>query len=364
MSLKAREGKMLVFESDKEMTFTEEQLMRVSVAILEAAGVKPDDAKMTSNLLVKSTLAGHHGHGIGMLRGIVKSIMKGETKPENDIIILRESPTTALVDANWSLAHVSSIKCMNLVIEKAEKNNVGVVSYFNTPPTGRISDYVLLAPPHDMIGMMWVDDYPGVVPFGGAEPMFNTSPIAVAIPNGEEDTFLMDFATSVCSGGKVGLAREEGKLMPEGYIVDKDGNPTRDPSKDYGGILPLGGPAGYKGMALAMWVDMFAGILSGRGPAHFSDAPTRGSGVTMIVIRIDAFRPIEEFKKEADTLMKAIRNAKKAPGVEKIMVPGEVEWENERLQLENGIKLSEKYWTNRIVSTAKEVNVNLEELLK
>ena len=355
---------MLVFESDEELTFTKEQLTRVCVAILEAAGVKPEDAKLTSDLLVKSSLAGHHGHGIGMVRSIVNSIKKGETKPENDIIVLRESPTTALVDANWSLAHVASTKCMNLAIEKAKKNNVGVVSYFNSPPTGRISDYVLLAPPHEMIGMMWVDGYPGVVPFGGAEPIFNTSPIAVAMPNGEEDTFLMDFATSVCSGGKVGLAREEGKLMPEGYIVDKDGNPTRDPSNNYGGLLPLGGPAGYKGTALAMWVDILGGILSGRGPAHFSDARRRGSGVTMIVLKIDAFRPVEEFKKESDTLMRATRSAKKAPGVEKIMVPGEIEWENERAQLENGIKLSEKYWNNRVVSTAKEVNVNLEELLK
>ncbi len=84
----------------------------------------------------------------------------------------------------------------------------------------------------------------------------------------------------------------------------------------------------------------------------------------MIVLKIDAFRPVEEFKKESDTLMRATRSAKKAPGVEKIMVPGEIEWENERAQLENGIKLSEKYWNNRVVSTAKEVNVNLEELLK
>jgi uncharacterized oxidoreductase len=354
---------MLVFESDEELTFTKEQLTRVGVAILDAAGVNPDDANLTSELLVKSTLAGHHGHGIGMVRGIVRSIKKGETKPESDIIILKESPTTALVDANWSLAHVASTKCMNLAIEKAEKNNVGVVSYFNTPPTGRISDFVLQAPPHDMIGMMWVDGYAGVVPFGGADPIFNSSPIAVAIPNGDEDTFLMDFASSICSGGKVGLAREEGKLMPEGYIVDKDGNPTRDPSKNYGGILPLGGPAGYKGTALAMWVDIMGGILSGRGPAHYPDAPTRGSGVTMIVLKIDAFRAIDEFKAEGDTLMKATRNSRKAPGVKRIMVPGEIEWENERKQTEEGIKLSKKYWENRVASVAKGLNVDLEELL-
>jgi LDH2 family malate/lactate/ureidoglycolate dehydrogenase len=113
-----------------------------------------------------------------------------------------------------------------------------------------------------------------------------------------------------------------------------------------------------------MWVDILGGILSGRGPAHFSDVRKRGSGVTMIVLKIDAFRPVEEFKKESDTLMKATRSAKKAPGVEKIMVPGEIEWENERTQLENGIKLSKKHWNNRVVSAAEEVNVNLNELLK
>ena len=84
----------------------------------------------------------------------------------------------------------------------------------------------------------------------------------------------------------------------------------------------------------------------------------------MIVLKIDAFRPVEEFKKESDTLMKATRNAKKAPGVDKIMVPGEIEWENERAQLENGIKLSKKHWNNRVVSAAEEVNVSLDKILK
>jgi LDH2 family malate/lactate/ureidoglycolate dehydrogenase len=152
--------------------------------------------------------------------------------------------------------------------------------------------------------------------------------------------------------------------MPLGYIVDKDGNPSRDPSKDYGGILPLGGPAGYKGTGLALWVDMMAGILSGRGPAHFSDVRSRGSGVTIIVLKIEAFRSVEEFKGEADRLMSAIRGAKKAPGVSRIMVPGEIEWENKKNQLRTGVKLSQKYWNNRVVSVAKEVNLNIEELLK
>jgi LDH2 family malate/lactate/ureidoglycolate dehydrogenase len=356
---------MLVFESDNTVTFTKDQLIKVGTAILEAAGINTEDAKLTTDLLVKSNLAGHHGHGIGTIKEIVNDIKEGKIKPENDIVILKESDSTALIDANRCPAHVVSIKCMKLAIKKAEKHNVGVVSYLNTTPTGRIADYVLLASSHNMIGMMWVDGYPGlVVPFGGAEPLLNTSPIAVAIPCGEEETFLMDFATSICSAGKVGLAREEGKLMPSGYIVDKNGNPSRDPSKNYGGILPLGGPAGYKGTGLVLWVDMMAGILSGRGPAHFSDVRTRGSGVTIIVLKIEAFRPIEEFKREADRLMRAIRDSKKAPGVSRIMMPGEIEWENERSQLRTGVKLSEKYWNNRVVAVAKEVNVNIEELLK
>ncbi len=355
---------MLTFKSDKELTFTEDQLKKVCVAILKAAGVKPNDTKLITELLVKSTMAGHLAHGVSMTGSIVREIKKGETKPENDMIILKESPTTALVDGNHGLSHVITTKCMKLAIEKAEKNNVGVVSLHNVAPTGRISDYVLLAPPRNMIGMLWCDGYTtGVVPFGGAEQMLNTCPIAVAIPCGDEDIFLMDFATSACSGGKVGLAREEGQLLPPGYIVDKDGNPSQDPYKNYGGLLPLGGPAGYKGTALAMWVDMFAGILSGKGPSYLHSRTRNDNAATMIALKIDAFRPIGEFEKEADTLITAIKNSKKAPGVKRIMVPGEVEWDNERKARKEGIKLSENYW-KRVVAISKEVGVNLDELLK
>lgn len=342
--------------------FTVDQLKRVGIAILAAAGVSLDKAELVVELLAKSNLQGHHGHGISMLGGMIRGIKSGEIKPENEIKILRESSTTAFVDGNWGLAHVISTKCMKIAINKAEKHNIGAVSYFNTPPTGRLTDYVLLAPPHDMIGLCFCDGYPGVVPFGGAEPMLNTSPIAVAIPCGEEPPFMMDFATSIVSGGKVGLARAEGILLPEGYIVDKDGNPSRDPSKNYGGILPLGGLVGYKGTALALVVDMVGGILSGRGPAHFPDCRERGSGVFMMAIKIDAFRPIDEFKAEADKLMKAIRNSKKAPDVKEIMVPGEPELRIEKKNLETGIFLTEKYW-NRVLQVAKEVNVQVKEII-
>jgi len=229
---------------------------------------------------------------------------------------------------------------MKLAIEKAEEHGIGAVATFNCCHIGRMADYVLMAPPHDMMGVCAVISGAGIAPYGGIERIFNQSPIGIAIPAGEESPFMLDISSSVCAGGKIMHALAKGERMPEGYIIDKEGNPTTDPQDfiDGGAGLPFGGPVAYKGYGLAMAMDAIAGILSGRGSAF--DRANKGQGIFQMAIKIGVFRPIDEFKADMDKLIRAVKGSKKAPGFSEILIPGEPESRSEKEKMQIGRRLN------------------------
>ncbi|RLC35747.1 Ldh family oxidoreductase [candidate division Kazan bacterium] len=343
-------------------TFTAEQLKRVGIAIFEAAGTPSDEARQTVELLVKSNLCGHDSHGVRRIPEYIDKILNGLCKPRSEIKVVRESATTALVDGCWGLGQVVAMKTMKLAIGKAEKYDVGMVSTFNCCHMGRMADYALMAVPHDMIGICLAIGHGRMAPYGGVEPILNTSPVGIAIPAGKEPPFVLDISMAVCAAGKVMHALEKGENLPEGYIIDKEGKPTTNP-EDYlkgGAILPFGGPVAYKGYGLAMVVDILAGILSGRGSAF--DPTRREQGIFQMAIKIEAFQPVDEFKANVDRLIRRIKKSKRAAGFEEILIPGEIELRNEKKNLERGIEVPEKTW-NGILQTAKRLNVDVESLL-
>ncbi|MDQ1281534.1 MAG: Ldh family oxidoreductase [Thermoproteota archaeon] len=342
--------------------FSSQQLHRVGLAIFECAGVSRKEAEQVMSLLVESNLAGHGSHGVIRIPRYVDEILKGITKPDTKIKIVKETPTTAVVDGNWGLGQVVARQTMNIAIEKAEKNNVGVVATFNCGHIGRMADYALMATFHEMIGYCVVNSRPQVVPFGGTQRMFNQSPICWAIPAGKEPPFVLDISTSVSAGGKIAVAHDKGEKLPPGYIVNKNGNPTLDPEDYYkgGAGLPLGGLVGYKGTGLAMVVDITAGILSGRGAAYLGE--NRGQGVFQMALKISAFRDLGEFKDEMDNLLRAVRNSKPAPGFKEVLVPGDLELRTRKKRLMDGIDVPQATW-DEIVQTAMKVKVDVDKYL-
>ncbi len=175
--------------------------------------------------------------------------------------------------------------------------------------------------------------------------MLSTSPVSYAFPTGEEDPFILDIATSVCAEGKVRVKLHKGEKLPDGYIIDKDGNPSNDPADLYqgGAILPLGGDSlGYKGFGLALVVDVLSGILSGAGCAY--EAGKKGNGVFFQAINIKSFMPVDEFKRRIDNLIRAIKSSKVRSGFGEILIPGEPELRMEKKMLKEGIYLPDKTW--------------------
>jgi uncharacterized oxidoreductase len=340
----------------------EKQLRQMGIALLCAAGASEAEAHQTIALLIESNLVGHDSHGVIRIPTYIQQIMSGKTKLGTTIEIVKESPTTALVDGGWGLGQVVATKTMELAIQKAETHNLGVVSTYNCQHIGRMADYVAMAAAHDMIGYCCVNSTPGVAPFGGLQRMFNQSPLGWGIPAGVEPPIILDISTSVCAGGKIAVARARGEPLPLGCIIDKEGHATTDPEDYYrgGAGLPLGGRVGYKGFGLALIVDVLGGLLSGRGAAYLGG--DRGQGLFQLALKIDAYRPIDDFKHEIDALIRAVKTSPRAPGVTEILIPGEPEQRMKAERQRNGIPISTQTW-NALMEIGHQVQVDLTSYL-
>jgi len=343
--------------------FKAETLRRLSKEIFTAYGAPAEEAELVSEFLVKANLCGHDSHGVIRVIQYVKAIEDGVLKPGAKIDIVRETRSSALLKGNWGFGQVVAKKAMELAIEKAKKNSVSVICAFDLYHIGRLADYTMLAAENSMIGIAMVNSTPIVAPYGGIERLISTAPISYAFPTGKENMFILDIATSVCAEGKVRVSLHKGERLPEGYIIDKEGNPSTTPADLYegGAILPLGGDlVGYKGFGLGLVVEVMGGILSSAGCAYETDK--KGNGLFFEAINIEDFVPIDEFKNRIDALMRRIKSSKLRPGFREILLPGEPELRTEMKRRKGGIYLPEKTW-DEIVKIADKKGIKVARLL-
>lgn len=325
--------------------FKAEQLKDVGTKIFVAAGAPVEEAKLVSEFLVKANLAGHDSHGVIRIVQYVSAIERGDIKPGAEIEVVRETRSSALLNGNWGFGQVVAKRAMETAIEKAAESSVGTVCAFNLYHIGRLADYTAMALQKDMIGIAMANSSKSVAPHGGRERVLSTSPVSYAFPSGEENPIILDIATSVCAEGKVRVKLHKGEKLPDGYIIDKEGNPSNDPEDLYrgGAILPLGGDSlGYKGFGLALAVEVLSGILSAAGCAY--EAEKKGNGVFFQAIDIASFVPVDEFKRRVDSLTKTAKSCKLRPGFDEILIPGEPELRTEKKRLKEGIYVPEKTW--------------------
>ena len=325
--------------------FTAEQLENMGTEIFIAAGAPIEEAKLVSKFLVKANLAGHDSHGVIRIVQYVNAIERGDIKLGAEIKVMRETSSSALLNGNWGFGQVVAKRAMEMAIEKATESSVGTVCAFNLYHIGRLADYTAMALQKDMIGIAMANSRKIVAPHGGSERVLSTSPVSYAFPTGKENPFALDIATSVCAEGKVRVQLHKGGKLPDGYIIDKDGNPSNDPEDLYqeGAIMPLGGDSlGYKGFGLALAVEVLSGILSSAGCAY--EDGKRGNGVFFQAIDIESFMPVNEFKRRIDNLIQTAKSSKLRPGFHEILIPGEPELRTERERLEEGIYVPDKTW--------------------
>ena len=232
-----------------------ERLRTIAAQLLIGAGASEHEAAIVSAHSVGANLAGHDSHGIIQIPTYIDRVKRGHIAPGAPFDIIRETPTTTVIDGNWGFGYVVSERAMNITIDKAKQHGVAAATVFRQSHVGRVADYPLMAASADMIGVMTADSgrsAKGVVPFGGREPRLGTNPICIAMPSDLDGPMFIDMATSAVAAGKLGVAVARGASVPEGWIIDKDGNPSTDPAdlRNGGAVLPLGGPEGHKGYGL------------------------------------------------------------------------------------------------------------------
>ena len=335
-----------------------ESLTRFCQEVFEKLGVPTADALTTSEVLVLADLRGIESHGVARLRRYYTGLKNGVMVARPDVRVVHETPVTARIDGGGALGQVAGRQGMLLAIEKAKKNGVGFVAVGNSNHYGIAAYYSMMALAHDLIGISLTNSDCYVVPTFGIDVLLGTNPISVTVPALRERPFVLDMSTAVATLGKLEVYNRMGKKLPHGWATDERGQSCDDPGrvlanirgKTGGGLLPLGGVGedfgGHKGYGLDLLVDILSGVLPGSAYLNLLYPKTpEGKPLPSLVghffgaLRIDAFRPAEEFKKDMDDMIRRLRNSPKAEGCDRIYIHGEKEFELERKYLKEGIPL-------------------------
>ena len=348
------------------MVFSYDQLYQFTFSVFKSIGCSDEHAKTATVGLIAADIRGIDSHGVARLTGYVRLWEAGRVNATPDIRIVHETPSTAVVDGDAGLGLVVAPFAMQVAIDKAKNVGTGWVSVRNTNHFGIAGHHAMMALEHDMIGMAMTNASALVAPTFSIERMLGTNPIAVAIPADKQPAFVADFATTTAANGKLEILQRKNADTPLGWVQDKEGKESTDANilKKQGALLPLGSDrehGSHKGYALGSIVDIFSAVLSGASygpwappfPAYVpmpENMPGKGLGHFFGAMRVDAFRPADEFKQHMDNWIQRFRSAKPAAGYERVLIPGDPEREMEAVRMKEGIPL-----VDSVVADLKEV---------
>lgn len=336
-------------------------------------GCSDADASLATRVLLSADLRGIDSHGVARLSGYVRLWEAGRINSTAKPSVVHETPSTAVVDGDAGLGLVVAPYAMQLAIDKAKNVGTGWVSVKNSNHFGIAGYHAMMALDNDMIGIAMTNASALVAPTFSVERMLGTNPIAVAIPAGQQPPFVADMATTTAANGKLEILQRKNAEAPLGWVQEKDGTPTTDANalKKQGALLPLGSDrehGSHKGYALGSIVDIFSAVLSGGSygpwappfPAYVpmpENMPGKGLGHFFGAMRIDAFRPAEEFKAHMDNWIGRFREATPAAGHERVLIPGDPEREAELERMQTGIPIVSPV-VKDLIETAEKLGID------
>ena len=329
-------------------------------AVFTKLGLPEGDARLCSDVLLESDRRGIESHGCNRFKPIyVDRIKAGILNPVTKIDVLKETPTTAVLDANDGMGMVASKKAMDMCIEKAHQYGMGMVAVRNSSHYGIAGYWASMATKQDMIGITGTNARPSIAPTFGVENMLGTNPLTFGIPSDEPFPFMLDCATSIIQNGKIEYYARIGHDVPAGMVIGRDGSELTDSAqilKDIrsqkAALAPLGGLgelfAGYKGYGYATVVEILSAALqSGIFLKALDGKDENGKirpyhlGHFFVAIDTEAFMGAEAFKKTCGDILRSLRASEKAPGQERIYTAGEKEYETWLYRKDKGVPMTE-----------------------
>ena len=313
--------------------------------IFERAGLSAEDAGIVADNLVGADLSGVHSHGVMRLPWYTGGLRNGAVNLRPNMQRLRQRRCSGLLDGDNGMGQVVGARAMEWAIEMAKAEGVGTVGVYHSNHFGAAALFARMALEHDLIGIAMTNSGPLMAPWGGKERMLGNHPIAFAIPGGEELPVVLDIATSVAAFGKINLAAMKGESIPVGWAMDKEGRPTTDAKEaEQGLVAPLGG---HKGYGLSLVIGVLSAVLTG---AAFGWEMLEVSGQKLMqgvnvghffmAFDVENYIDLGEFKQHMDEVIRHLRACPRIEGVDRIYIPGEIEFLKERAYGTEGIPVS------------------------
>ena len=337
-----------------QVLVTLDNISQVVLEVLNKVGVPKKDADIILDTILFANSRGVATHGVGRLPLYVHKIAAGHYNPSNEVVVLADTAAYALLDAKNGFGQVVAYKATKMAIEKAKEFGIAVVGVRNSNNFGTAGYFGDLAAREGCAAMIFANAAPAIAPTGGYKTIFGTNPLCYAFPGVDDyNPILLDMATTIAARGKIRLAAKNGEKIPLDWAIGPDGKPTDDPEVALkGSLLPIGG---YKGYGLSLFVDIFAGMLTGSnyagGVKNLSKMDEdSGNGHLFIVIDVDKFMTEEEKRERICHFYKSV----KACGEDgKVFMPGEIEY-NKQKESKTSVLISQKQF--------EEVNAVAEEV--
>jgi LDH2 family malate/lactate/ureidoglycolate dehydrogenase len=308
------------------------RLLSFATAIYEKAGMAAPDARVAADTLVQADLWGHQSHGVMRLSWYLGRLKAGVCDPRAKPELVVDAGAIAVIDGKDGMGQVLTAYAMEEAIRRSRAHGIGAVALRNSNHFGTAMYFTLIAARAGCVGFLATNASPAMAPWGGAKKTVGTNPWSWAAPAGDKPPMVLDIANTGVARGKIYLAKQKGLSIPEGWAINAAGAPTVDPNEAIEGIiLPM---AQHKGYAIAVMMDMLAGVLSGSAFGSAVHGPYQtehrsGAGQFMIALDIAAFQPLAEFGERMERYIAELKSVPLAQGFEEIVYPGELEARNE-----------------------------------
>lgn len=350
-------------ESEK-IRVRDRELQGFCTQILEAASVPGEDAAIVAASLVDADLAGMSSHGVTRMSDYLGRMEQGLVSPVTKIDVVRETPSTALLDANDGWGQVASERAVELAVRKAREVGSAWVGVRNSNHNGTAAYWTEKIACEGMVGICSMNTSPVMAAHGSMRPTLGTNPLSIAVPSSSGRPVVLDMATSNQARGKIILAAKNNEPIPKGWAITRDGLPTTDAKEALkGSVLPLGGP---KGSGLAIMLDILSGVLTGAQfgssmPRMYDDPAPQRVGHIFSAINVEAFMSLEQFLARMDEKERETREGPPAPGFERVRMPGDGRHERQAGHRSYGIPLSREVYAE-LLDLARRYGVPSETL--